>query len=42
MGVTTKKYGVSVSFCHKLVIFGQNRRLTLIDIEQKFDFFKNP
>jgi hypothetical protein len=40
MGVTTKKYGVSVTLWPKLAIFGktvgQHR-----DFEQKFDFFKN-
>jgi hypothetical protein len=23
MGITTKKYGVSISFCHKMMIFGK-------------------
>jgi hypothetical protein len=40
MGVTAKKYGVSVSFCRKLTIFGKIVGLP-IDFERKFEFFKN-
>jgi hypothetical protein len=39
MCVKTKKYNVSVSFCPKLVIFG-NRSPTTTDFERKFEFFK--
>jgi hypothetical protein len=40
MGLTSKKYIVSVSFCGKLTIFAKNHRLTHTDFERKFDFFK--
>jgi hypothetical protein len=39
MGVTTKKYRVSLRFYLKLAISGKT--VTLIDFEQKFEFFKN-
>jgi hypothetical protein len=40
MRVTTKKYGVLVSFCHKMLIFDKTVGL-LMDFEQKFNFFEN-
>jgi hypothetical protein len=36
--VMTKKYGVPVHFCPKLVIFGKTAG-TPMDFERKFDFF---
>jgi hypothetical protein len=36
MGVTDKKYGVSVSFYRKLAFFRLNRRLTPLYFEQFF------
>jgi hypothetical protein len=36
MGVMTKKYGVSISFWHKLTIFGKT---TPMDFEQKIEIF---
>jgi hypothetical protein len=33
MGVTAKKYGVSVNFYRKLAIFGKTEKLTPIDFD---------
>jgi hypothetical protein len=38
MGVTTNIYGVSVSFYHKLAIFGRTVTSPM-DFEGKFEFF---
>jgi hypothetical protein len=40
MGVTAKKYGISVSFFRKLAIFKKNRMLTPMEFERKFEVFK--
>jgi hypothetical protein len=41
MGFTSKKYRVSVYFCHKIVIFAKTIA-TPMDFERKFEFFKKP
>jgi hypothetical protein len=38
MGVTIKKYGVSVSFCRKLMIFTKTAGLCILS--EKFNFSK--
>jgi hypothetical protein len=35
MGVTAKKYGVSVNFYRKLAIFGKTEKLTPIDFDRE-------
>jgi hypothetical protein len=38
--VTPKKYGVSVSFCHELVIFAKTQRLTPMDLRKNLNFIQ--
>jgi hypothetical protein len=38
MGVTTKKYGLSVSFCSKMALFGKTVQLWIL--VEKLNFFK--
>jgi hypothetical protein len=40
MGLTVKKYAVSVIFCHKLTFFGKTEG-TLLNFEPKFNFLKH-
>jgi hypothetical protein len=40
MGVTAKKYGVSVSFCRKLTIFGKIVGLHLSILSENLNFLK--
>jgi hypothetical protein len=40
MRFTTKKYGVSVSFCRNLSFFLQNQTLTHSNFESKYNFLK--
>jgi hypothetical protein len=38
MGVTAKKYGVSVNFCRKLMIFCNTVGMTLMNFEKNLIF----
>jgi hypothetical protein len=39
MGLTAKKYEVSVSYSRERVFFDKNQRVTPLDFEAKFDIF---
>jgi hypothetical protein len=41
MGVSAKEYKISVSFCHKLMIFGKKSRLHLWILSKNLNFLKH-